>query len=189
MFIIVFALYAVFAFFYLFFCGLLRFIELAEFLRQGLTGLVRPQDLPPFHTWKYTDDTWEWVLYHDAWQRLIYIASYASYHSNHNPGDKSLLTLAKDLNDELFGEYESLYVERKLLSADAYRTAGVIYGNVKKTRFASLSWLIFPHTSFCICVFLCGVFVYSMHVSCEKLVVMLMLWKVLVRCIVYGNDL
>ena len=92
-------------------------------------GLVRLPDLPPFDPVKYTADSWEHVLYTDALQRLVYLTSYASFHSNQQQSNRPLLLLAYRLTRELTHPPTLATVETfHLVSPQDYRAFGVIYG-------------------------------------------------------------
>ena len=107
--------------------------NLTRFLRSGLDGLIRLDELPPFDTARYASDSWEHVLYTDALQRLVYLTSYASFHSNQKQDDHSLLALALQLTDETTQPHTlSLLVERNLLSPQDWRAFGIIYGQWSK---------------------------------------------------------
>ena len=103
--------------------------NLTRFIERGLEGLIRLAELPPFDTARYASDSWEHVLYTDALQRLVYLTSYTSFHSNQRQEDHSLLALALQLTDELT-QPDTLRVltEQGLISAQDYRACGVIYG-------------------------------------------------------------
>lgn len=107
--------------------------NLTRFIQRGLTGLIRPTDLPPFDTVRYASDSWEHVLYTDALQRLVYLTSYTSFHSNQQRDDHSLLALALQLTDELTQpDTLATLVLHNLMSAQDYRACGVIYGQWSK---------------------------------------------------------
>ena len=107
--------------------------NLTRFIERGLAGLIRLDDLPPFDTVRYGADSWEHVLYNDALQRLVYITSYTSYHSNQRQGDLPLLTLAHQLTVELTEPATlAALVSRSLMSAQDYRACGVIFGQWSK---------------------------------------------------------
>ena len=71
-------------------------------------------------------------MYQDAWNRLVYLASYTAFQSNQvKPQDPQLLELAKQIMDEIFdpvNKLEGLLRQKGALSADIYRAAGIIYG-------------------------------------------------------------
>ena len=95
---------------------------------------MRLRDLPTYDLVKYGPETWEHVLYGDALQRLVYLTSYASFHSNQQQSDSSLLTLAHSLTAELMEDDLTLQTLRslRLLSPQDYRACGVIYGQWSK---------------------------------------------------------
>ena len=85
--------------------------------------------MPPYDPVKYTADSWEHVLYTDALQRLVYLTSYASFHSNQQQSNQPLLFLAYRLTCELTSLPTLSTVQRlNLLSTQDYRAFGVIYG-------------------------------------------------------------
>ena len=94
---------------------------------------MRLPDLPPFDPLRYAADSWEHVLYTDALQRLVYLTSYASYHSNQRQTDHALLLLALRLTEELL-QPETLATVRRLnlISAQDFRAFGVIYGQYSR---------------------------------------------------------
>lgn len=103
--------------------------NLTRFIERGLDGLVRLAELPPFDGVRYGSDSWEHVLYTDALQRLVYLTSYTSFHSNQRRDDHPLLTLALRLTDELTQpDTLSTLVAQGMMSAQDYRACGVIYG-------------------------------------------------------------
>jgi hypothetical protein len=108
--------------------------DLTRHLERGLTGLVRLRALPHYDPVKYGPETWERVLYGDALQRLVYLTSYASFHSNQQQSDLSLLTLAHSLTAEMMEDELTLETLRsqRLLSPQDYRACGVIYGQWSK---------------------------------------------------------
>jgi hypothetical protein len=67
------------------------------------------------------------VLYKDNWTRLLYLFSYASYHSNRLPGDVALLRLAHELTGEVW-DNQDLLRSQGMLGGYEYRSAGVIFG-------------------------------------------------------------
>ena len=103
--------------------------NLSRFVERGLNGLVRLDELPPFDTARYGSDSWEHVLYSDAMQRLVYLTSYVSFHSNQRRDDFSLLALALRLTDELTRpDTLDTVAKHGYMSAQDYRACGVIYG-------------------------------------------------------------
>jgi hypothetical protein len=96
-------------------------------LRRGWVGLPRMSSLPPYLAWKYGEETWEHVMYKDNMQRLAYLTSIASFNSNKNMEDVSLLKVAYDFTEEM-RRNEALLREFKLMGEYEYRSAGVIYG-------------------------------------------------------------
>ena len=102
-------------------------------MEAGLGGLIRLPNLPPYDVSKYSPDTWEYVLYTDALQRLVYITSYASFHSNQKQADIHLLLLAHRLTNELLHPVTLSTLQRlNLLSVQDYRAFGVIYGQYSR---------------------------------------------------------
>jgi len=101
--------------------------NVSDSLRRGWGGMPLTRTLPTFTPERMGADTWEYVLYRDLWTRLVYLTSYASFHTNGSPGDSSLLALAKELTDELWAN-EQVLLEQGLIGTYEYRSAGVIYG-------------------------------------------------------------
>ena len=107
--------------------------NLTRFIERGLEGLIRLSELPPFDTVRYGSDSWEHVLYTDAMQRLVYLTSYTSFHSNQRQDDFSLLALALQLTDELTQpDTLNTLAQHNYMSAQDYRACGVIYGQWSK---------------------------------------------------------
>ncbi len=75
----------------------------AQFLSDGLDALP---DLkyPVWREWKYGAETWEHVVYHDSWSRLVYISSYISFHANQDLSDVAVLNVSKRCFDRIFGD-------------------------------------------------------------------------------------
>jgi len=103
--------------------------NLSSFLRSGWNGLARPSALPPFNEVSMGEETWENVLYRDNWARLLYLFSYAAFHSNKNMKDKALLKLAYELAEQVIDERnEALLQQHKMIGEYEYRSTGVIFG-------------------------------------------------------------
>lgn len=57
----------------------------------------------PFQPLKYTPDTWEYIAYSDIFNRRVYAFSYTAFRANRDLKDVSMLELAKDAADAVWG--------------------------------------------------------------------------------------
>lgn len=101
--------------------------RLPSMLRQGWSGMPDYHSLPKFSAWKYGDDSWEHVLYHDHFIRLLWMASWTSFASNQPGADYALIELAYELHEEV-ENYESEIVALRPIDPVHYRSAGIVYG-------------------------------------------------------------
>lgn len=101
--------------------------QLITELQRGLGGLTY-DELPQYDMNLVSNDSWEYIVYNDQFDRLLHITSYISFYSN-KPTENStgLIQLAKLLWDKiLLREHE--FNQFNKLTPDLYRSAGVIYG-------------------------------------------------------------
>lgn len=105
----------------------------ARYLRDSWHALPRAADLGPWRPDKYTPDSWEAVVFRDAWRRRAYLASYIAFESNRLQGVPGLLRLARDVAAEQSDRrHDALMRAEGEAVPEHYRDAGIIFGQWSK---------------------------------------------------------
>jgi len=106
---------------------------LSKHLIRGYSGIASTKELGPWLPNRYTEDTWEYVIYFDVWRRRVSLSSLVSFHSNKNLSDVPLLRAANEIFSDIFSEEELPWLEKYgIINPDAYRGAGIISGQYGK---------------------------------------------------------